>query len=102
MVVGLDLDADVVVAVESHHAGVVAKHAHAPVGGAQPAADLLRGREHRLLEEVGVADFAGRARVGHRAGERLVAAVLAPGLGDRLELDLERVAAEPAEVVADG
>ena len=37
-----------------------------------------------------------------RAAERLVAAVLAPGLRDRLQFDLEGVAAKALEVVADG
>ena len=37
-----------------------------------------------------------------RRAERLVRAVLAPRLGDRLQLDVGRVASERLEVVADG
>ena len=101
MVVGLDLHADVVVAVEPHHARVVLEHAHTPVARTERVADRLRGGEHRLLEEVVVAGRPGGADVIDAAGERLVAAVLAPGLRDRLQLDLERGAAEGVKVVAD-
>ena len=99
---GLDLDADVVIAVEADDAGVVAEHTHAPVAPAEGLANLPRRGKHRLLEKVVVADGAGGPLVVDRAAERLVAAVLAPRLGDRLELDLERRPAEGGEMIADG
>ena len=102
MVVGLDLDADVMIAVESHDAGVVSEDAHAPVTPAERRTDLARRGKHRLLQEVVVTDGAVGAIVVDRAAEGLVAAVLAPGLGDRLELDLERRPAERGEVIAHG
>ena len=98
---GLDLHAHVVVAVEPHHARVVLEHAHAPVGGAEGAADRAGGGEHRLLQQVVVGRRARRPGLVDRAAERLVAAVLAPGLGDRLEFDLAGRAAELPVVVAD-
>src|SRR5262249_37941705 len=51
VIVGLDLEADVETLVETDNAGVVFKDADAPVIGAEPAAELLRGAEDRLLEE---------------------------------------------------
>ena len=101
MVVRLHLHADVVIAVEPHHARVVTKHAHAPVAGSELLPDRSRGGEHRFLEQVVVSRLARWPRVVDGAGERLVAAVLAPGLGDRLQFDLEGVAARRGEVVAD-
>ena len=101
MVVRFNLHADVVVAIEPHHARVVAEHAHAPVIGAELLAHLPGGCKHRLLEEIVVPHAAGRADMVDRTAERLVAAVLTPGLRDRLQLDLEGIAAEPLKVVAD-
>ena len=102
VVVGLDLDADVVIAVEADDAGVVAEHAHAPVAPAERLTDFPRRSKHRLLEKVVVADGAGGTLVVDRAAEGLVAAVLAPRLGDRLELDLERRPAEGGKMIAHG
>ena len=102
MIVSLDLDADVVIAVEADDAGVVAEHAHAPVAPAERLTDLARRGKHRLFQEVVIADGAVGPLVVDRAAEGFVAAVLAPGLGDRLELDLERRPAERGEVIAHG
>ena len=102
MVVRLDLEDDVELVVEAHDAGVVLEHAHAPVVVRPPLADLLRGGEDRLLEHV--LEAAARRHVvavGDPPGERLVAAVLAPGLGERLQLDVGRVAVQLAEVGLD-
>ena len=52
MIVRFNLHADVVVAIESHHARVVAEHAHAPIVGAELLPHLPRGCKHRLLEEI--------------------------------------------------
>ena len=70
-------------------------------------ADLLRGGENRLLQHVlelllfdlailGVAQF-----VANPPGERFVAAMLAPGLGDGFEFDVGRIAVERLEIIAD-
>ncbi len=114
---GLDLVDQVDLVVEGDHAGVVVEHRDQPgaaVALPQPAVDLLGqaadvGGEQR-------ADGLGRAvalAVGDRGVEDLVLAVLAPGLGQALELDVGGGAAEAggaaarcrgggAEVVADG
>ena len=52
VVVRFDLHADVVIAVEPHHARVVAEHAHAPIIGAESLPHLPGGCKHRLLEEI--------------------------------------------------
>ena len=59
----------------------------------QSRLEVLRRLEDRLLEEV-VDDLALEL---DPAAERLVRAVLAPGLGDRLQLAVGRLAAEPAK-----
>ncbi len=48
----LHLEADVVLVVEANHAGVVLEDADAPVVGAEPAANLLRGAENGLLQQI--------------------------------------------------
>ena len=79
--------------VEPDDAGVVAEDAHQPV-----ACQLARRAEDRLLEQV-----VDRPPLeGDPPFKRLVRAVLAPGLGERLQLAVGRVPAEPGEVVADG
>ena len=83
--------------VEAHDAGVVLEDADAPVVRPEPPADLLRRAEDRLLEQVVDAP----AVEVDRALERLVRAVLRPGLGERLQLDVGRVAAQRAEVRLD-
>ena len=100
MVVCLDLHADVMVAVESHHARVVAEHAHAPVLGTELGTDLAGRRKHGLLEKVVVLHGAGRTNMVDRAAERFVAAVLAPGLCDGFQLDLHGIAAQTVEMIA--
>src|SRR5205823_10560555 len=72
------------------------------------AGELLRRAEDRLFEAVLIADLRvrfveprRRAAVAHGARERLVLAVLAPVLGDRLELAVVLVAALVAEMAAD-
>src|SRR5262249_7593817 len=79
---------DGVVVVEGDDAGVVAEDREAPV-----ALERARRGEDRLLQQVLVG--ARRAVAGHgdRAGQRLVLAVLRPGLRQRLELDVGWVAA---------
>ena len=92
VVVRLDLEADVVLVVEPDDAGVVAEDAHQPV-----AVQLARRLEDRLLEQV----VDRPPSKLDPALKRLVRAVLAPGLGQRLELAVGRVAAELGEVALD-
>ena len=93
VVVGLDLEADVVLVVEPDDAGVVGEDADQPV----ELEGLGRG-EDRLLEQV-----VDRPSLElDPALQGLVRAVLAPGLGQGLELAVGRVAAESGEMRLDG
>ena len=98
MVVRLDLEHDVVLIVEADHAGVVRKHADAPVPVAGLPANLLRGRENRLLEHVLESLFAVFVAIVDSPGQRFMAAMLAPRLGDRFQLNVRRIAAQRAKV----
>ena len=89
----LDLEADVVLVVEPDDARVVGEDADEPV-----EVQVARRLEDRLLEQV-VDDLALEL---DPAAEGLVRAVLAPGLGQRLQLAVGRVAAQPGEVPPDG
>ena len=93
VVVSLDLEADVMVGVEPDDAGVVGEDGDEPV-----APHLLRGAEDGPLEEV----IDHLAVVLDPAAEGLVRAMLAPGLGQRLELAVRRLAAEAGEMGLDG
>src|SRR5262249_14670102 len=96
--VRLDLDAEVEALVEGDDAGVVLEHADA-----ERPRELARRLRDRGLQEVVDAPHRPAARRGEvdPAGERLVLAVLAPGLRERLELARGRLAAELDEVRAD-
>ena len=92
VVVRLDLEADVDIVVEADDAGVVLEDRDEP-GGVEH-----RGRrEDRPLQEV-VDDLPLKLDA---PPERLVRAVLAPGLGEGLQLAVGRVASLGFEVVAD-
>ena len=93
VVVRLHLEADVVFLVEADDAGVVLENRDAPL-----LVELLRGGEDGLLEQVVVALLAE----AHGARERLVLAVLRPGLRERLQLAEARRAAERVEPFLDG
>ena len=117
VVVRLHLDAHGVRFVEGDHARVVHEHAQAPVDGARLRRihQLMRCGGHSVLQQVvhhqriavtRMARSDTRARkqrwrarrkalfgVAHAALQRLVNAVLAPGLRDGLQLDLARLAA---------
>ena len=117
VVVRLHLDAHGMRFVEGDHARVVHEHAQAPIDGARLRRihQLMRGCGHGVLQQVvhhqrvTVARMPGgqtrarkqrwRARrkpmlgVAHAALQRLVNAVLAPGLRDGLQFDLARLAA---------
>src|SRR6185503_18044990 len=92
VVVGLDLEADVRGLVELDDARVVLEDADAPGPG-----EVLGRLGDRRLEQVRD-DLPLERDV---AGEGLVLAVFAPGLGDGLELDVARLPPDLLEVVAD-
>ena len=103
VIVRLDLEADVITVVEAHDAGVVGEDADAPVVGAEPAADLLRRPEDRLLEQiVEMPDAAVVFDELDTALEGLVRAMLRPRLRQRLQLHVGRIAAQLAEMRLDG
>ena len=92
MVVCFHLEADVVLLVESHDAGIVGKDAHQPV-----AVQVFRRLEDRLFEQV--VDRAATKR--DPTPQRLVRAVLAPGLGERFKLAVGWLAAKLNEMALD-
>ncbi len=101
MIVRFDLEGDVVLVVEADDARVVLENADAPIVEASIAprlANLLRGSEDRFFEHVVEAPLPLRAAIGDSAGERLVAAMLAPGLGNRFQLGVGGIAAQFAKV----
>ena len=93
----LDLEADVELIAELDDAGIVLKDADAPVVLAEAIANLLRGAEDRLFEQILVAFVAEI----DDALERLVRAMLLPGLRDRLKLDVGRLTFERPEMGLD-
>jgi hypothetical protein len=98
VVVRLDLDADVPVAVELDDAGVVDEDADAEV-----TVELVRrGGDGGLQQVVDALDLAVLALEVDHPRERLVLAVLGPGLRDGLELARGRLAAQLLEVGLDG
>ncbi len=104
MIVRFDLEGEVELVVEPHDASIVLEHAHAPVAAARGSpilAQLLRRREDRLLEHVLELPLAPFVAIRNPPSERLVAAMFAPRLSDRLQLDVCRIAVQLAEVRAD-
>ncbi len=101
MVVRLHLEDHVVAVVEADDSGVVLEDAYAPVVLARRLAYLHRGVEDRLAEHILEGSFAVRVAVADPPGQRLVAAMLAPGLGDRFQFDVGRVALERLEMGLD-
>ena len=101
MVVRLDLEHDMLIVEKADDAGIIAKHAHAPIVGAELAANLDGGGEDRFLEHILEVPLAMFVAIANAAGKRLVAAMLAPSLGDGLQLDVGRLAAEAAEMGLD-
>ena len=101
MVMRLDLDADALFVVELHDAGVVLKDADAPIVLAQPLTDFARCGKDRLFEHVAELQVAGVVPIVNSAAQRLVRAVLAPGLGDRFQFDVGGITLQIDEVLAD-
>ncbi len=91
VIVRLDLEADALLFVERHNAGVVLEHADAPVVVTQPFADLDGGCEDRLPQHVLEVPLPLAVAIPNPAGQRLVRTVLAPGLRQRFQLDVGRV-----------
>ena len=98
MIVRLDLEDDIVLVVEPDDSRVVFEYAHARIRLAGFATDLICGGEDRLLEHVREPPLAALILVMDPAGQRFVAAVLAPGLGDGLQFHVGRIAGEGPEV----
>ena len=94
MVVGFNFHADVVIAIKTHDARIVAKNADTPVVCPERFTHRMGCSKDRFLEEIVVVGFAGWPRMIDRAPERLVAAVLAPRLRNRFQFDLKRGPAE--------
>jgi hypothetical protein len=101
VIVRFNFEGQVVLFVEPHDPGVVAEHAHAPIVVAKLMPDRVRGRKDRLLEHVFEPPFAGLVAIGDAAGERFVATVFAPGLGDCLQLSIGRIATQLFEMPLD-
>ena len=102
VIVRFHLENHVVLVVEPDHARVVAEDAYAPIVETQLFADFLRGGENRLLEHVLEAALARSVAVADPPRQRLVAAMLAPGLGDSLQLGVGRIAVELLKIGLDG
>ena len=94
----LDFEDNVVLVVEVDHAGIVAKDAHTPVVRPGLLADLLSGGENRLAEHVVELPLLPVVAITNASGERLVAAMLAPGLGDGFQFNIGRIAADGLEL----
>ena len=101
VVVGFDLEDDVILIVEADDARVVGEDAYAPIVLAQLLADFLGGGEDRLAEHVVEVALAVGVAIVDAAGERFVAAMLAPGLGDGFQFHVAGIAVEGAEMGLD-
>ena len=88
MVVRLDLKDDVLIVEKADHARVILKDAHAPIVSAKLPADFDRGGEYRLFEHVLERALAAFIAVANATGQRFMAAMLAPSLGDCFQLDV--------------
>ena len=97
------LEGDPVLLVERDHTRVVRKHREAPVS-VKGFGDMNDGVFQEILESrfnsTGFSEIV--TPVDERALERLVYAMLRPGLRERLELQIGRVATEMGEVIAYG
>src|SRR5690606_22214195 len=102
VVVRLDLEGEPPRVIERDHSGVVAKDGEAEVAVGTKNQGLRRARDRVAKQVLESDDLSIGTLVLDGRRQRLVAAVLAPGLRDRLELDVERVPSKAREVVADG
>ena len=89
-VVGLDLEDQAPLVVEANDPGVVLEDRQAPVAGSHLGADGLGGGADVGIKQAvdGGGLAADRVFVGDVAAKDLVLAVLGPGLGQHLELDV--------------
>ena len=83
-----DLESHVVLVVKLHDAGVIFEDADAPVIFAQVFADLNRCRKDGLFEHVVEIDRTVFVTVFDSAGQRFVAAMFRPCLGNGFEFDI--------------
>jgi hypothetical protein len=98
VIVGFDLEGDLMVAVEGDHPGVVLERREHP----GPFRCIGGRHDGRLQEARDLEIRRARLAVLDRCLERAVRAVLRPGLGDGLQLDVGRVAVLRREVIAYG
>jgi len=93
MIVGFDLEADVIFVVKFDDAGIILKDRYAP-GEVQLPGDAEDGLLERVVDHP--------ALELDQAGEGLVTAVFGPGLGDHFKLDIGRLALKRPEIGLDG
>ena len=100
MIVRLDLEDHVVLVVEADDAGVVLEDADAPV--ASPGGARIFCVAAKIVSLSMFSNCRSPSGPGSDPpGQRLVAAMLAPGLGDRLQLHVGGVALERTKVTLD-
>ena len=99
MIVRFDFEDHMVLVIEFDDACVIFENAHAPIVLAKLAADRLSGLKDGLFQHVLELTLALLVFIGDATGQRLVAAVFAPGLRDRLEFDIRRLASSVLEVL---
>ena len=96
-VMGFHLENQVLVGMEANHPGVVFKDRNTPVIFAQVFAYLDRGLKNGLFQEIPE----GAPGCLHPALQGFVGAMLAPSLGNGLQLDVRDVAAQAADMLLD-
>ena len=101
VIVRFNLEHHVVLVVEADDTRVVLEDADAPVGGAPLFSQLLRRGENRLFEHILKASRAAFVAVGDAASQRLMAAMLAPGLRHRFQFRVGWIASQFAKVLLD-
>jgi hypothetical protein len=84
MIVRFDFETDVVTIVESNHSGIVFKYAYAPIVRPEFAPNLVGRGKDRLLEHILKATLALFVSISDPPAERLMAAMFAPRLCNRL------------------
>ena len=94
MIMRLYLEANMILVVKAHDAGIIFENADAPIIAAEPAADVARGFKDGFLEKVVKmpafeVDF---------PLERLVRAMLRPGLRQGFQLDVGRLASQASKM----
>ena len=105
-----DLEDDVMLIVKADDTRIVLEHAYAPVVVAKRFPNPGRSRKNRLFQQIIEMPFAVLVSIRDATSQRFVAAMFAPGLSDRLQLDVRRIAihvrsrlgrAKPAKIRGD-